>query len=142
MSFQSSFRNTAGNIQLWVWYGIASEQVRRWRRQRGAGADSGRVFGCALGYLGDPAVFTGWNAAGDLAPVVRDVVYRVWSGGDRVWDVVIDVPAFLDRVRDGDLTFFDPGRVVDVLAAPRCGDQIGSYLRRLGGYSNRRGRLH
>jgi hypothetical protein len=132
VSFQSSFRNTAGDIRLWVWYWIDSEQVRRWRRQHGAAGDSGRVFGCALGYLGDPAVFTGWNAAGDLEPIVRDVVNRVRSGGDRVSDVVMDVPAFTDRVRDGDLTFFSPGQVIDLLAAHGCRDQIGSYLRRLG----------
>jgi hypothetical protein len=133
VSFQSSARNTAGDIRLWVWYWIDSEEVRRWRRQRGAAGDSGRVFGCALGYLGDPAVFAGWNVAGDLVPVVRDVVDRVRSGGDRVWNVVMDVPAFLDRARDSDLTFFDPGQVVDLLAAHGCRDQIGSYLRRLGG---------
>ena len=45
----------------------------------------------------------------------------------------MDVPAFPARVRDGDLTFFDPGQVVDLLAAHGCRDQIGSYLRRLGG---------
>jgi hypothetical protein len=133
VSFQSSFRNTAGDIRLWAWYRIDSEQVRRWRRQRGAAGDSGRVFGCALGYLGDPAVFTGWNAAADLAPVVRDVADRVRSGGGRIWSVVMDVPAFPDRMRDSDLTFFDPGQVVDLLAAHGCRDQIGSYLRRLGG---------
>jgi hypothetical protein len=132
VSFQSSFRNTAGDIRLWVWYWIDSEQVRRWRRQRGAVGDSGRVFGCALGYLGDPAVFTDWKVAGDLVPVVQDVVDRVRSGGDRVLDVVMDVPAFPDRVRDGDLTFFDPAQMIDLLAAHGCRDQIGSYLRRLG----------
>jgi len=94
VSFQSSARNTAADIRLWVWYWIDSEQVRRWRRQRGAASDSGRVFGCALGYLGDPAAFIGWNIAGDLVPVVRDVVDRVRSGGDRVWNVVMNVPAF------------------------------------------------
>jgi len=133
VSFQSSDRNTASDIRLWVWYWIDSEQVRRWRRQRGAAGDSGGVFRCALGYLGDPAAFTGWNVAGDLVPVVRDVVDQVRSGGDRVWNVVMDVPAFLDRVRDSDLTFFDPGQVVDLLAAHGCRDQIGAYLRRLGG---------
>jgi hypothetical protein len=45
----------------------------------------------------------------------------------------MDVPTFLDRVSDSDLTFFDPGDVVDLLAAHGCGDQIGSYLRRLSG---------
>jgi hypothetical protein len=45
----------------------------------------------------------------------------------------MDVPTFLDRVSDSDLTFFDPDHVVDLLAAHGCGDQIGSYLRRLGG---------
>jgi hypothetical protein len=77
VSFQSPARNTAGDIRLWVWYWIDSEQVRRWRRQRGAACDSRRVFGCALGYLGDPAAFIGWNIAGDLVPVVREVVDRV-----------------------------------------------------------------
>ena len=133
VSFRSSERNTAGDIRLWAWYWIDSEEVRRWRRERGAAGDSGRVFGCALGYLGDPAAFAGWNVAGDLVPVVRDVVDRVRSGGDRVRDVVMDVPVFLGRVRDSDLTFFSPGEVVDVLAAHGCRDQIGSYLRRLGG---------
>lgn len=133
VSFQSSDRNTADDIRLWAWYWIDSEQVRRWRRQRSAAGDSGRVFGCALGYLGDPAAFADWNVAGDLGPVVRDVVDRVRSGGDRVGNVVMDVPAFLDRVRDSDLTFFSPGEVVDLLAAHGCRDQIGSYLRRLGG---------
>ena len=52
VSFRSSERNTAGDIRLWAWYWIDSEEVRRWRRERGAAGDSGRVFGCALGYLG------------------------------------------------------------------------------------------
>lgn len=56
VSFQSSVRNTAGDIRLWVWYWIDSEEVRRWRRQRGAVGDSARVFGCALGYLGSCSV--------------------------------------------------------------------------------------
>jgi hypothetical protein len=43
----------------------------------------------------------------------------------------MDVPTFLDRVSGSDLTFFDPGDVVDLLAAHGCGDQFGSYLRRL-----------
>jgi hypothetical protein len=133
VSFQSSARNTAGDIRLWVWYWIDSEQVRRWRRQRGAVGDSGRVFGCGLGYLGDPAVFAGWNVAGDPGPVIRDVVNRVRSGEDRVWNVIMDVPAFLDRVRGSDLTFFSPGQVIDLLAAHGCGNQIGPYLCRLGG---------
>jgi hypothetical protein len=133
VSFQSSVRNTANDIRLWVWYWIDSEEVRRWRRQRGAAGDSGRVFGCAVGYLGDPAAFVDWNVAGHLAPVVSDVVDRVGSGGDRVSTVIMDVPAFLDRVRDSDLTFFNPGQVIDLLAAHGCTDQIGSYLRRLSG---------
>ena len=47
--------------------------------------------------------------------------------------MIMDVPAFLDRVSESDLTFFNPGHVVDLLAAHGCGDQIGSYLRRLSG---------
>jgi hypothetical protein len=133
VSFQSSFRNTADDIRLWVWYWIGSEQVRRWRYRHGAVGDAGRVFGCALGYLGDPAMFIDWNVAGDFVPVVRDVVDRVRSGADRVSNVIMDVPAFLDRVSDSDLTFFDPGQVVDLLAAHGCRDQIGWYLRRLSG---------
>jgi hypothetical protein len=133
VSFQSSFRNTADDLRLWAWYWIDSEQVRRWRRLHGAVADSGRVFGCALGYLGDPATFTGWNVAGDFMPVVRDVVDRVREGAGRVSDVIMDVPAFLDRVSDSDLTFFDPGQVVDLLAAHGCREQIGAYLGRLSG---------
>ena len=133
VKFQSSFLNTADHVQLWVWYWIDSDEVGRWRQEYGATGSSGRVFGCALGYLGDPATFVGWNVAGDSAPVVRDVVDRVRSGADRVSRVVMDVPAFLDRVSDSDLTFFDPDHVVDLLASHACGDQIGSYLRRLGG---------
>lgn len=133
VSFQSSFRNTADDIRLWVWYWVDSEQVRRWRRERGAVGDDARVFGCALGYLGDPATFTDWNVAGDFVPVVRDVVDRVRWGAGRVSNVTMDVPAFLDRVSDSDLTFFAPGQVVDLLAAHGCRDQIGRYLRRLGG---------
>src|SRR5262249_48210208 len=113
------------------WYWIDSEQARRWRRQHGAVGDSARVFGCALGYLGDPAAFIDWNVAGGFGPVVRDVVDRVRLGAGRVSDVIMDVPAFLDRVRASDLTFFTPGQVVDLLAAHGCSDQIGSYLRRL-----------
>jgi hypothetical protein len=132
VSFQSSFRNTADDIRLWVWYWIDSEQVRCWRRERGGAGNDARVFGCALGYLGDPATYIGWNAAADVVPVVRDVVDRVRSGAGRVSDVIMNVPAFLDRVSDSDLTFFAPGQVVDLLAAHGCSDQIGTYLRRLG----------
>jgi hypothetical protein len=78
-------------------------------------------------------MFIDWNVAGDFVPVVQDVVDRVHSGADRVSDVIMDVPAFLDGVSESDLTFFDPGQVVDFLAAYGCRDQIGSYLRRLGG---------
>jgi hypothetical protein len=131
VSFQSSFRNTAGDIRLWVWYWIGSDEVGHWRHQHGAAGDSGRVFSCALGYLGDPATFIGWNVAGDLVPIVRDVVDRVRSGTYRISNVIMDVPAFLDRVSESDLTFFNPGQVVDLLAAHGCRDQIGSYLRRL-----------
>src|SRR5438876_12050368 len=92
---------------------IDSEEVRRWRRQRGAAGDSGRVFGCALGYLGDPAVFVGWNVAGDLVPVVRDVVDRVRAGGDRVWEVIMYVPRLLGRVSESDLACVRPGHVRD-----------------------------
>jgi hypothetical protein len=130
VSFQSSFRNTADDVRLWVWYYIDSGEVGRWRQERGAVGDSRRVFGCALGYLGNPATFVGWNVAGDSAVVVRDVVDRVRSGADRISNVVMDVPKFLDRVNDSDLTFFNPGDVVDLLAAHGCSDQIGSYLRR------------
>ena len=133
VSFQSSFRNTADDVRLWVWYWIDSVEVGRWRRDQGAAGGSARVFGCALGYLGDPAAFVDWNVAGDSAPVVRDVVDRVRSGADRITRVIMDVPAFLDRVSDSDLTFFNPGDVVDLLAAHGCGDQIGLYLRRLSG---------
>jgi hypothetical protein len=128
--FQSSFLNTADHVQLWVWYWIDSDEVGRWRREHGADSGSGRVFGCALGYLGDPAAFVGWNVAGDSAPVVRDVVDRVRSGAERVSRAVMDVPAFLDRVSDSDLTFFDPDQVVDLLAAHGCDDQVGAYLGR------------
>ena len=131
VKFQSSFLNTADHVQLWVWYWIDSDEVGRWRREHGAAGASGRVFGCALGYLGDPATFVGWNVAGDSALVVRDVVDRVRSGADRVSRAVMDVRQFLDRVSDSDLTFFDPDQVVDLLAAHGCGDQVGSYLRRL-----------
>ena len=120
VSFQSSFRNTADDIRLWAWYWIDSEQARNWRRQHGEVGDSARVFGCALGYLGDPATFIDWNVAGDFEPVVWDVVDRVRSGAGRVSDVIMDVPAFLDRVSDSDLTFFNPGQVVDLLAAGCC----------------------
>ena len=43
------------------------------------------------------------------------------------------VPRFLDRVSESDLTFFNPGDVVDLLAAHGCRDQIGPYLRRRNG---------
>ena len=133
VSFQSSFRNTADDVRLWVWYWIDSGEVHRWRQECGTAVNSGRVFGCALGYLGDPATFVDWNLAGDSAPVVRDVVDRVRSGVDRISSVVMDVPTFLDRVSESDLTFFDPGQVVDLLAAHGCSGQLGSYLRRLSG---------
>lgn len=133
VSFQSSFRNTADHVQLWVWYWIDSDEVGRWRQERGADSESRRVFGCALGYLGTPATFVDWNVAGDSTSIVRDVVDRVQSGAGRISDVIMDIPRFLDRVSESDLTFFDPGDVVDLLAAHGCGDQIGSYLRRLDG---------
>jgi hypothetical protein len=131
--FQSSFRNTADDVRLWVWYRIDSDEVGRWRQERGATGDSARVFGCALGYLGDPATFVGWNVAGDGAPVVRDVVDRVRSGVGRISSVIMDVPSFLDNVSESDLTFFEPADVVDLLAAHGCRDQLGAYLRRLSG---------
>jgi hypothetical protein len=34
-------------------------------------------------------------------------------------------------VSESDLAFFEPGDVVDLLAAHGCGDQVGPYLRRL-----------
>ena len=77
VSFQSSFRNTADHVQLWVWYWIDSDEVGRRRQEQGATGNNARVFGCALGYLGDPAMFVDWNVAGDSAPVIRDVVDRV-----------------------------------------------------------------
>src|SRR5204863_8991479 len=43
VSFQSSDRNTASDIRLWIWYWIDSEQVRRWRRR---GARTPRVLAC------------------------------------------------------------------------------------------------
>jgi hypothetical protein len=133
VSFQSSSLNTTNFVRLWVWYRIDSDEVRRWRQERGATGNSARVFGCALGYLGDPATFVDWNVAGDSAPVVRDVVDRVRSGADRISSVIMDVASFLDHVSESDLTFFFPGNVVELLAAHGCSDQIGSYLRRLGG---------
>jgi len=133
VAFQTSYRNTAADIRLWVWYWVDSDQARRWRHQHGAVGDSGLVFHCALGYLGDPATFIDWNVAEDFGPVVQDVVDRVRSGAGRVSDVIMDVPAFLDRVSDSDLTFFNPGQVVELLAAHGCTDQIGAYLRRLSG---------
>src|SRR6185436_2720832 len=72
--------------------------------------------------------FDGWYADRVATPTVdeimnrqmgfppdtrAEVVDRVRSGGDRIWNVVMNVPAF-------------PGRVPDT-------DLIGSYLRRLGG---------
>lgn len=78
-------------------------------------------------------MFVDWNVAGDLVPVIRDVVDRVRSGGDRVGNVITDVPVFLDRVSESDLTFFSPAQVVDLLAAYGCRNQIDSYLRRLSG---------
>jgi hypothetical protein len=131
VSFQSSFRNTADDVRLWVWYSVGSDTVSRWRRERGAAAVSPHVFRCALGYLGDPATFIDWNVAGDSAPVVQDVVDRVRSGADRISSVIMDVPTFVDRASESDLAFFDPSDVVDLLAAHGCGDQVGSYLRRL-----------
>lgn len=133
VSFQSSERNTADVVRLWVWYWIDSDEVRHWRKERGATGNSARVFGCALGYLGDLATFVDWNVAGDSAPVIRDVVDRVRSGAERISGVIMDVPTFLDRVSESDLTFFSPGNVVDLLAAHGCSDQIGLYLRRLSG---------
>lgn len=133
VAFQSSVRNTADDVRLWVWYWIDSDKVGRWRREHGAVGYGARVFGCALGYLGDRPACVDWNVAGDIVPVVRDVVDRVGSGADRILSVVVDVPTFLDRVNESDLTFFNPGQVVDLLAAHGCSDQIGSYLRRLSG---------
>src|SRR5690606_21508030 len=74
VSFQSSVRNTADDVRLWVWYSVCSETVNRWRRERGAAPAGPHVFRCALGYLGDPATFVDWNVAGDTAPVVQDIV--------------------------------------------------------------------
>jgi hypothetical protein len=133
VSFQSSVLNTTELVRLWVWYRIDSNVVRRWRQECGAAGNSARVFGCGLGYLGNPATFVQWNVAGDSAAVVRDVVDRVRSGADRISSVIMDVPTFLDQVSDSDLTFFNPGDVVDLLAAHGCNDGIGSYLRRLSG---------
>lgn len=131
VSFQSSVLNTTDLVRLWVWYRIDSDEVGRWRQERGATGNDGRVFGCALGYLGEPATFVQWNVAGASAPVVRDVVDRVRSGADRISSVIMDVPTFLDHVSESDLTFFNPGNAVDLLAAHGCSDQIDSYLRRL-----------
>jgi hypothetical protein len=133
VAFQPSHLNTADNVRLWVWYWIDCEKVGRWRRERGEAGDRARVFGCALGYLGEPATFVDWNVAGDIALIAADVVDRVRSGADRISSVIMDVPAFLDRVSESDLTFFNPGDVVDLLAAHGASDQIGTYLRRLGG---------
>lgn len=133
VSFQSSMLNTPDNVKLWVWYWIDSERVHQWRQQHGAVGNAARVFGCGLGYLGNPATFVDWDVAGDVTAVVRDVVTRVRSGTDRISNVVMDVPTFLDRISESDLTFFNPGDVVDLLAAHDCGDQIADYLRRLAG---------
>jgi len=81
-----------------------------------------------------PTVDESMNRQMGFPPDTRaEVVDRVRSGGDRIWNVVMNVPAFPGRVPDTDLTFFDPGQVVDLLAAHGGTDQIGSYLRRLGG---------